>query len=617
MVIMTPAEPEARYRGRRDRASCARDRLSARAGRISKLRLAAFGLVIAALVWADIRLDTAGVAYALATAAALGFFALVVCHARLKTRERRAAELAAVNEEALARLSREWSRLPGVRERGPEGHPYADDLDLFGTGSLARLLSTTGTGVGRARLHEWLLEPASVDEALRRQEAVRELAPMLDFRQDIQVAGRLAGHTDRKALDEFFSWAEEGPWLLRRPLLIWAARSIPAATILLLGLWVDGVLAQPWWLISASLGLLPVALFRGAITRQLDRASKGDASLMEFADLVERIQDQPFTAAPLRRIHEALTAKTDARIEFERLAWLSNLAGVRRTGIFYVILNASALWDIHVLWGFERWQRRAGLEIRGWVDHVAEIEAASALAAIPLDEPGWTFPEFAADGDRMEAQGLAHPLLSAGRRVANDVSVGPPGTFLMVTGSNMSGKSTLIRALGVNAVLALAGGPVCAARLRLPPLDIRTSMRVEDSIERGVSLFLAELQQMKRVVDAATARGSRDGESPARLLLYLLDEILHGTNTAERQVAVREILACLLGRSAIGAISTHDLRLADTEPLPCAVRPVHFRETVHPAGHEPPMTFDYRLRDGIATSTNALKLVRLVGLTGR
>ncbi|MEJ2502117.1 MAG: DNA mismatch repair protein, partial [Gemmatimonadota bacterium] len=179
--------------------------------------------------------------------------------------------------------------------------------------------------------------------------------------------------------------------------------------------------------------------------------------------------------------------------------------------------------------------------------------------------------------------------------------------FLMVTGSYMSGKSTLLRAIGVNAVLAQAGGPVCATRLRLPPLDIRSSMRVEDSLERGVSLFMAELQQLKRVVDAAD-------RADGRVLLYLLDEILHGTNSAERQVAVREVLQHLLGSRAIGAISTHDLALADAPPLDDVVVPVHFRETVHPEGHDPPMTFDYRLRDGVATSTNALKLVRLVGL---
>jgi hypothetical protein len=599
-----------RYRQRREGATSQRDELAARAGRISNLRLLAFVGGIAALVWAELRPETGAVAFTLFALALVAFLTLIVIHSRLTARGRRASELAAVNEEALARLERDWDRLPEVRDRGPAGHPYAHDLDIFGHGSMARLLDTTGTGVGRARLHQWVLAPAELEAARRRQEGVRELAPLLDFRQRLQVAGRLAGAPDRRALDEFLDWAEAGPWLLRRPLLIWTARMVPIATLVLLGLQIDGVIGQAWWLIPLTVGLVIAAWVRRPIHRLLDRASLGDASLRDYASLVQQIQEQEFTAAPLREIRAALTAECDARLELERLGWLTELAELRNSGLFYLIIHFVTLWDVHVLWGLERWQRRAGRHVREWTDHVAEMDAAAALSGLVMDEPGWCFPELADAGDRFEAEGLAHPLLKAHERVPNDIAVGPPGTFLMVTGSNMSGKSTLLRAIGVNAVLALAGGPVCAARLRIPPLDVHTSMRVEDSLERGVSLFMAELQQLKRVVDAADA--AREGH----LLLYLLDEILHGTNTAERQVAVREVLAHLLHRPAVGAISTHDLELAGTEPLASAVDPVHFRETVHPEGHEPPMTFDYRLRPGIATSTNALKLVRLVGLTG-
>jgi predicted ATPase len=623
---VTESSAEDRYRRRGDQATAERDRLTRQAGHVSNYRFIAFVAAIAALVWAEVRPAMAPVAIGVFVVAALAFFALIVYHARLKGRERRAAELASVNDEALARLRRDWNHLPPIGDRGPAGHPYAHDLDIFGTGSLARLLGTAGTGVGRARLHGWLLEAAPVATARRRQEAVRELAPMLDFRQEIQVAGRLAGRPDRRALEEFLGWAEEGPWLLRRQALLWTARLVPAATLILLGLQLDGVVDRPWWLISLIAGFVLIATTRKPVSRLLDRASLGDASLREYAGLVQRIQEQEFTAAPLREIHEALTGETDARQELERLGWLSELADLRHSGLFYAIIHGVSLWDIHVLWGLERWQARAGAHIRAWVDHVAEIDAASALATMPLDEDGWSFPELAETGQRLEAEGVAHPLLGAHERVANDVEIGPPGTFLMVTGSNMSGKSTLLRAVGVNAVLALAGGPVCATRLRVPPLDIRTSMRVEDSLERGVSLFMAELQQLKRVVDAAdAAETSREagraageaaaGEAGGRLVLYLLDEILHGTNTAERQIAVREVIGHLLERPAIGAISTHDLELASAEPLASAVHPVHFRETLHPEGHEPPMTFDYQLREGVATSTNALKLVRLVGLT--
>ncbi|MGH7717825.1 MAG: MutS-related protein, partial [Gemmatimonadaceae bacterium] len=204
------------------------------------------------------------------------------------------------------------------------------------------------------------------------------------------------------------------------------------------------------------------------------------------------------------------------------------------------------------------------------------------------------------------------PLIARDTRVANDVTVGPPGTFLLVTGSNMSGKSTLLRAIGVNAVLAQAGAPVCAATFRLPPVAIHTSMRVQDSLERGVSHFMAELERLKEIVSAARAAGT--GE---RTVLYLLDEILQGTNTAERQIAARRVIDYLLSTGAIGAVTTHDLTLTDTPGLSRASHAVHFTETVREDDGRPVMTFDYVLRPGIATSVNALRLMRIIGLEGR
>jgi DNA mismatch repair ATPase MutS len=209
----------------------------------------------------------------------------------------------------------------------------------------------------------------------------------------------------------------------------------------------------------------------------------------------------------------------------------------------------------------------------------------------------------------LRAVDLGHPLLSDAERVGNDVAVGPPGTFLLVTGSNMSGKSTLLRSLGVNVVLAQAGGPVAARSLSLPPVTLGTSILVEDSLASGVSFFLAELQRIRSIVDQAeTAR------QEGRTLLYLLDEILRGTNSAERQIAVREILLRLLAAGAIGAISTHDLALADLPELAQVAHTVHFRESFEDREGETAMTFDYRLREGVAPTTNALKLLAMVGL---
>jgi DNA mismatch repair ATPase MutS len=250
--------------------------------------------------------------------------------------------------------------------------------------------------------------------------------------------------------------------------------------------------------------------------------------------------------------------------------------------------------------------------VRDWLAALDELLALAALATLSAENPEWALPAIADDGAPavVEARALAHPLLPATSRVANDVVVGPPGSVLLVTGSNMSGKSTLLRAIGANVLLARAGGAVCASSLRLPVLDVRTSIRIADSLERGVSLFMAELRRLKEVVDVARAHPG------GRPLLYLLDEILHGTNTAERRIAARTVIGHLLDAGAIGVVTTHDLTLAADGPLRDASRPVHFTEHFERVDGVMRMTFDYRLRPGLATSTNALALLELVGLGG-
>lgn len=234
----------------------------------------------------------------------------------------------------------------------------------------------------------------------------------------------------------------------------------------------------------------------------------------------------------------------------------------------------------------------------------------TSLAAVAHDNPGWAYPDVAQGCPSFVAQQLGHPLLSDDVRVTNDVEIGPEGTFLLVSGSNMSGKSTLLRSVGVNVLLAQAGAPTCASMCRLPTLEVATSMRIGDSLAEGVSFYMAELKRLKQIVDLADGR--RGAETPA--LLYLLDEILLGTNSAERHIAVMRVIRHLLDAGAIGAVSTHDLELARSPELQAACRAVHFREQIVDRDGKSEMTFDYRMRPGVATTTNALKLLELVGL---
>jgi DNA mismatch repair ATPase MutS len=320
--------------------------------------------------------------------------------------------------------------------------------------------------------------------------------------------------------------------------------------------------------------------------------------------MLERIAETRFDSPLLTELRERSSGGAAALHRLERA--LSLIEG--RGSLVHGIANALALWDVHALVHLDRWRRRDGIDLRGQLEALGSVEALAALATLAYDNPTWVVPSLDATADRLTAASLAHPLLPAATRVANDVTVGPPGTLLLVTGSNMSGKSTLLRAIGLDMVLAQAGAPVCAGSLTAPVVELRTSIRLADSLERGVSLFMAELRRLKEIVDAARV------EPRDRPLLYLLDEILHGTNSAERRIAARAVLGHLVHAGAIGAVTTHDLALAAEGVLATASVPVHFTERVTDGGGASAMSFDYRLHSGLATSTNALRLLALVGL---
>lgn len=506
--------------------------------------------------------------------------------------------------------------------------PLVRDLSLLGHASLFELLGTAHTPPGRNTLAAWLLGPAPPATVLERQAAVAELAPELDFRQQLE-ARTLSMAGISPDVEAFLKWAESPPWLLARPWLVWLARFLVLATSVALTLHILDIQeflatapqgTPPGALLAALVPSGPLALvltinivlsyvMSGRLAESFDRLEAREREFQLYAEALELVPTQPFREAPLRRLAAELTPSgRTAHRWMEILQGRIGLVDARHSGILHFFLQTLVLWDFHTLWLMERWQQDAGPHVRRWLTALGEMEALCALAALKHDNPGWAFPRVAETQDRFAARALGHPLLSEAKRVTNDVELGPPGTFLLVTGSNMSGKSTLLRSIGVNAVLAQAGGPVCAEELAMPPVDLATSILVEDSLEDGVSFFLAELHRIRAVVDAADrAHGA------GRTVLYLLDEILRGTNSQERQVAVRRVILHLLRQGAIGAVSTHDLQIAEIPELAESVRPVHFRETLHPGG-DPPMTFDYVMRPGVATTTNALRLMELVGL---
>ena len=563
----------------------------------------------------------------LAGVLAIGFIASFTYHTRLDEQRRRYRELVFMQEEALARLQRDWAHMP--QRPFPavaDATHVARDLDLIGPASLQHLLGTVQTPIGLATLQSWLLHPTATATARARQKMVAELALLPDFRDALGVAGRLMGDTQR-SFEDFAQWAEAKPFFADRPNLLWASRILPILTLALVAAQLIGWTALPLWLIGVAINYSLTYFAGKQANADVDRVASNNHVFEGYARIFDILTTQEFHAPELQQLQQQLMAKqSSAAQQMRRLGRIMPLVELRRWA-FFILIQVFTMVLFHATWLLDRWRGDAGTQVRGWLRALGEFEALSALATLAHDQPEWVFPELSETGERkLVARALGHPLLPPAVAVGNDVALGPPCTFLLVTGSNMSGKSTLLRAIGVNIVLAQAGGPVCAHALTLPPVQLATSIRVTDSLEQGVSYYMAELRQLKSVVDAASTLhdqslsvdkgGQGVGTEPHRTLLFLLDEILHGTNTTERQIAARHIVRYLLDLGAMGAVSTHDLTLADTPELLIASELVHFTETFERTNGTPVMHFDYQLRPGIATSTNALQLMEIVGLPG-
>ncbi|MGH7503212.1 MAG: MutS-related protein [Longimicrobiales bacterium] len=595
------------------RYTAQRDAVARRSLHLSTARVVCFALIVAGGLWAE---ASPGRLPLLATALAIACFAAFVSwQSRVRRAEQWLDALAAVNRDGLNRLGRDWDALP-IRDR-PATSPspaYAGDLDLYGRASIRQLLGATVTIAGELTLARWLLSPSPASAIRERQEAVRALAPRNDFRDALAAHARLSKPPGPDALERFLQWSETG----NRParLVWWLARIIPGVTFLLGGLAVAELV--PWSLPLTSILAAAVLTFGtpGRRARAEMAAAFGREEIFRvYPELLTLVESEAAHSPRLSALHHALQAGgVPATEQMRRLARLAHLAGLRSGGMLYVPVQLLSLWDFHVLARLHAWRRVSGAHVREWLGLLGEAEALAALATLAHDHPDWCWPHIdsstaGAPDTRFNATAIGHPLIGEERRVHNDLCVGPPGSFLLVTGSNMSGKSTLLRAIGVNTVLALAGAPACARELRLPDVDLRTAIHVQDSLADGVSFFMAQLQRVKEIVAAADR--AREGGST---VLYLLDEILQGTNTAERRIAATRVIRHLLDAGAIGAVTTHDLELADAPELKDTFVPVHLRETVSAEDGGAALSFDYLLRPGIATSTNALRLMEIVGL---
>jgi MutS domain V len=597
--------PRARYQAR-GRARAQRvEHQQRRVDRISQWRVATAG-VAAALglgAWQD------ALPGALLGVPLVVFVALVIAHERAHRALARAVRAVQHYQAGVRRIDDAWA---GHGQTGeelmPSEHPYAGDLDLFGRGSLFELLCTAHTAPGRRTLAQWLLHPAPLVVVERRQRAVEVLRERLDLREALALAsGELDAGIDASAL---VRWGSASPAVdparaRRWRALAWA---VPIATATAAATWWWG---PPGWASAASTafaGLVLTTWIVGRVTgRFVQRAQLGaerSAQQLEvLASVLACLERERFDDPTLAELRAALVAdERSASRSTRRLAHLLGWAEAARSQIF-APLAFLLLWSLHFALLLERWRQRHGPAIAGWLAALGELEALLALSAYAFEHPDDPFPtlEPSAEGTPvLVGEGLGHPLLPVAACVRNPVMLDARVPARIVSGSNMSGKSTYLRTVGVNVVLALAGAPVRAERLRLSDLRIGATLRVQDSLQQGASRFFAEITRLRQVVALAD-------EGPG--VLFLLDEILHGTNSHDRRIGGHAIVEGLLDRGALGLVTTHDLALAAGAEDPRVVN-VHFVDELQGGT----LRFDYRLHPGVVRTSNALALMEAVGL---
>ncbi|HUR35379.1 MAG TPA: hypothetical protein VM032_16355 [Vicinamibacterales bacterium] len=589
-------DPRAEYQTRIGRLSTAIAAGERRHHVISNLRLVVFALA-AAVAWLAFARAAASPAWLLLPT--LLFLGLMAVHARVLNANERLQRARRYYERGLSRLDGTWAGTGPDGSRFLGDHHYARDLDLFGRGSLFQLVDTARTECGEETLAEWFRSPAGPAEVRARQQAVIELRDRPDFRETLAV---LASEAHVSKTGTLITWAAAPPVGLGQPQAVLFAACAVVTTVLvsvMLAGWILSAVVLAWLVVPGLVALV----HRARVWRVIRRADAAADDLSLLEALLTRLEQEQFSAARLTRLRGALDGDARPSTLIARLrryiAARDALRNefVRPFGLLLLVRSQAAV-------AIDRWHAAHRAALAGWIDALGEFEALSSLATYAFEHPGDPFPSVVDGGPLFAGEGLAHPLLSESAAVRNSVALGGEDAprVLIISGSNMSGKSTLLRAVGVNTVLALAGAPVRATALTLSTVALGATIRVEDSLQEGHSRFYAEILRIRDIVQLAA------GTPP---VLFLLDEILHGTNSHDRKIGADAIVRALVDAGAIGLVTTHDLALtALAASAEAHARNVHFEDRIEHGR----MVFDYRMRDGVVERSNALELMRAVGL---
>ncbi|WP_053957272.1 MutS family DNA mismatch repair protein [Inediibacterium massiliense] len=577
------------------------DKLSKNITCISTLRILVVGAIIATVSFTN-SLESYLISWGISLFWIILFVYLVCRHRRLKETYKYVSILKQVNVDSIMRLEGRWTEF---NDKGDdfqdEDHNFSYDLDILGQGSLFQWINSASTYMGRTRLADILTYPYSDKETiLKRQKAISELSTKRWWRHKLQAEAKM--FTEKNInIEVFINWAKDRHSLYTNSWMIVVFRVLPLLTVSTFLLAFVGhsiIKGIPIFFIIFQLMLLLINIKKR--NRDFALVYKYQKSIKVYRSILRHFEKMSFQSEYLRELSMSLgnNKGLSAMKQLKRLEVLVDRIENRNNLLFFPI-NMISLWDYQCLIELERWKSECGLILEEWLQKIGEIEALSSLGIIAYDYPNWAIPKITEESSMLQAKKIGHPLLT-NRQVCNDVNIQDPFRILLITGSNMSGKSTFLRTVGINLILAYVGAPVCASYMRCSIFSIHTCMRISDNLEKGISSFYGELLRIKEIVKAT----KEDTQ-----VFFLLDEIFKGTNSYDRHIGAKKLIKKLQHNGAIGLVSTHDLELGILEQEN-TIKNYHFQEYYK----DGQICFDYKLRPGISTTRNALHLMKIIGI---
>ncbi len=510
--------------------------------------------------------------------------------------------LIAINEDEVKALAHNYFQFEAGTEHIPKVHYYANDLDIFGHASLYQYINRTGSEIGSRTLADWLINPSTPAVILHRQEAIKELVNKAPWRQQLQAIGA-AKKIQKLTQTRLQSWFAEEDRFINKKFWLVMRYVVPAVLLIVIALNITDVLNN----YVRNYCLLAAALFAFYISKKVtplhQQVSKMTDELEVLKDSIALIETTEFKSVFLRQLQSQFKQNRDkASVKLNRLKKILERLDLRFNIVVFIPLNVLLQWDLQQVIALEKWKKQNQQHVMAWFTALGEFEAISSLSTLSFNHPNWCFPVLKEEHFFIEGKDIGHPLIHADKCVNNPVSIEHTGEMMLVTGSNMAGKSTYLRSIGVNTVLAMAGAPVCASYYCLSPVQVISSMRIADNLEESTSTFYAELKKLKTVIDKVN-----DGEK----VFILLDEILRGTNSLDRHTGSAALIRQLIKHKAACIIATHDVELAKMkDEYPANILNYHF--DVQVSNDE--LYFDYRLKEGICTSLNASILMKKIGI---